>query len=118
MKITIIPQKNLIRGRTVDVVKSEGGLTLPEMDTRTRGVTIFVLIDAVGPDVTRYKPGQIVLPHNMNHIFVRGGFHQVILTEDEVWGVVEGIEERMISIGGAKPVESGNERVEVEGAPA
>jgi len=110
VKIKIIPQSDLIQGRTVDVVKSEGGLALPDLDSRTRGVTIFVLIDSVGPMVTKYRPGQIVLPHNMNHIFVRGGFHRVILKEDEVWGIVDGLEESMISIGGAPPTEPSNGR--------
>ena len=98
----IIPKKNQILGRTVDVVRSESGLELPATENNA---TIFVLIDAVGPDVTDpdYKEGAIVAPHHINHIYVRGGFHRIIFDDTEILGVVEGISEYEISIGGDPP---------------
>lgn len=105
----------MIQGRTVDVVRTPGGLTLPESDSR--GVTIFAIIDAVGPDVTKYRPGQVVLPHHINNIYVRGGFHQIIFNEDDVWAVVEDLDASVISFGGSPPSKS-NGQSEVEGAPA
>ena len=105
----IIPKKNQLVGRTVDIVQSVGGLALP--DAQNRGVTVFAVIDDVGPDVTEYKVGQIVLPHHLNHIYVRGGFHRVIFEDKEVLAVVEGLSEGQLSIGGAAPGSNGRAEV-------
>lgn len=105
--IKINPKKDLIVGRTVDVVKSAGGLALP--DSQHQNVTVFAIIDEIGPDVTGYEVGQIVLPHHLNNIFVRGGFHRIIFHASEIWAVVEGLSEDQLSVGGAPPAEtSGN----------
>jgi hypothetical protein len=113
--VKIIPDNNEIIGRIVDIVRSEGGLELP---ASKNNATVFAKIDAVGPDVTKYKPGQIVLPNHMSHIYVRGGFHRIIFTETETRAHVEELDEAQISIEGAPPPPARvNGRPEVSGEP-
>lgn len=85
MKIT--PKKNHLLGRVVDLTKSEGGLVLPNTSNK---VTVFILIDAVGPDVIDYKPGEIVLALKFNWIHMRGGQEpRVIFEESEIIAALE-----------------------------
>lgn len=99
----IIPKRDQVLGRTVDVVRSESGLELPATQNNA---TILVLIDAVGPDVKGYEPGQLVAPHHLNHIYMRGGFHRVIFSADEILAVVEDIATTQLSIDGGRPEEA------------
>lgn len=94
----IIPKKDQVLGRTVDVVRSVGGLELPATQNNA---TVLVLIDAVGPDVEGYEPGQLVTPHHLNHIYMRGGFHRVIFSADEILAVVEEVDQGQLSVDGA-----------------
>jgi len=102
--VKIIPKKDQVLGRTVDVVRSAGGIELPATQNNA---TVLVLIDAVGPDVKGYEPGQLVAPHHLNHIYMRGGFHQVIFSCDKILAIVEDVDEGQLSIEGA-PLVSGN----------
>lgn len=102
----VIPKKNQILGRIVDVVRTESGLALP---TAQNNATVFAIVDAVGPDVTEYAVGNIVLPAKMNHIYVRGGFHRVIFSDTEILGVVE-VSRNQLSIGGEEVVATNGSR--------
>jgi hypothetical protein len=93
----------MITGRTVDVTKSPGGLALPDS---MNNASVLALIDDVGPDVSAYKTGQLVLVQHMNHIYMRGGFHQLIFPDDEIWALVEDVDRKQLSIEGEE--ESGN----------
>jgi hypothetical protein len=101
--VNIIPKKDQVLGRTVDVVRSEGGLELPATQNNA---TVLVLIDAVGPDVKGYEPGQLVAPHHLNHIYMRGGLHRVIFAADEILAVVEDVAHKQLSVDGAPPEEA------------
>lgn len=94
----IAPRKNQILGRRVDLVKSAGGIDLPS--SQMKGVTVFVLIDAVGEDVTAYKVGQIVLAYRLNFIHLRGQSPRVIFPDAEIWAVIEDIPRELFSIEG------------------
>lgn len=84
------PKGKQVIGRIVDIVSTKSGISLP--DSQMKGVTIFVLLDEVGPEVTNYKAGEIVLPHHVNHVFLRGGtYHRVIFEDKEILGVMEDV---------------------------
>ena len=86
--MNIVPQGKQITGRCGSIVKTTGGLMLPE--TGLKGVTVFVQVEAVGPEATKYSAGQLLIVHKFNHIYLRGGvLHRVIFDVDEVLAVVE-----------------------------
>lgn len=98
----IVPKKSQVTGRVVDITMSKGGIVLP--DSQMKGVTIFVVLDAIGPDVKDYKVGDIVLPRHINHVYLRGGaFHCVIFEEADILATVEDVPFDQITIDG-KPV--------------
>jgi len=110
MKLT--PKKHQVVGRIVDFTMTKGGIVMP--DTQMKGVTVFVLLDAVGSEVTDYKPGDVVLPHHINHVYLRGGsFHRVIFEDKDILATIEDLPMDLISIDG-KPVEASTEIAEVE----
>lgn len=84
----IVPQHNQAVGRIVDFTKSAGGIDMP--DVPGQKPTIFVILDGVGSDVKDYTVGQIVLPHHVSHILLRGGqLGHVILDTKDILAVVE-----------------------------
>ena len=106
MKIN--PKKNQVIGRIVDIALTKSGIALP--DTQMKGVTIFVVLDRVGPDVTEYKAGEVVLPRHVNHIWLRGGvLHRVIFEDKDILATVEDVPIDQITIDG-KPVSVSEER--------
>lgn len=105
MKIT--PKKNQVLGTQVEIVATESGIVLPDQERMK--ASIFLLIEAVGPDVKGYKAGDVVLPHKTNQIFLRGGYHRLIMSEDDILAVVEDLPLDRLSVGGKplKPAEDG-----------
>jgi len=116
--VKLVPKKNQVTGRIVDIVVTKSGIALP--DTQMKGVTVFVLLDKVGPDVKDYKPGDIVLPHHINHVYLRGGaFHRVIFKDEEILGTMEDVDLDQMTIDG-KPASQmvDLDQMTVEGKPA
>lgn len=116
----IIPEGKEMLGRRVEIVRTQAGIVLP--DSQNQGVTKFVLIDAVGDGVTKYKPEQIVLPHHLNFIHLRGGFTRVLCNEDEIRASIELTpqERAALSIEGGEPTTPSNgerQQQEVQGEP-
>lgn len=110
--MNVKPKRNQVVARTVDVVKTKGGLELPSMQNNA---TVFALIESVGSEVTDpdYVPGALVVPHHFNHIYVRGGFHRIIFPDTEILGVVSDVDRAQLAIDGET---SSNGQQEVRGA--
>ena len=102
-EIRFIPQRNQILGTQVEITTTVSGIVLP--DQQGMKASIFVLIESVGPDVRDYKPGDIVLPYKSNQIFLRGGYHRLILEDKEVLAVAENLPLDRLSVGG-KPLKA------------
>jgi len=102
-EIRFIPQRNQILGTQVEITTTVSGIVLP--DQQGMKASIFVLIESVGPDVRGYKPGDIVLPYKSNQIFLRGGYHRLILEDKEVLAVAENLPLDRLSVGG-KPLKA------------
>jgi hypothetical protein len=66
------PKRNQILGRVVLSKRPSSKISLLD---ETKGVTKFVLIDAVSPEAAAagYQVGDIVLPRAMNSLFLNGG---------------------------------------------
>jgi hypothetical protein len=102
--VKLIPKRNQVVGHVVDINATKSGIALP--DTQMKGVTIFVQIESVGSDVKDYKEGDIVLPHHINHVFLRGGtFHRVIFKDEEILGVIEDVSLDQMTIDGKPAVQ-------------
>ena len=102
-EMRFIPQRNQILGTRVEITTTVSGIVLP--DQQDMKASIFVLIESVGPDVRGYKPGDIVLPYKSNQIFLRGGYHRLILEDKEVLAVAENLPLDRLSVGG-KPLKA------------
>lgn len=81
------PKGPYIVGKIVDVVRTAGGLKLPE--SQLRNVTVMMRVERVGELVTRCKPGDLIVYLKMFHVFLRNGFHTAVVHNDEVVSVVE-----------------------------
>jgi len=90
-------------GRVVDIIQTKGGLELP--DGEIKGVSIFVLVDVVGPDVTKVKKGDVVLPKHGDHAWFRDGTHYLIVDEQNVRCVVEDLDPRQLAVEGERRVD-------------
>lgn len=80
--MVIRPHGKVIFGRVLDFVVSDGGLELPS--ERVTNVTVFMVVDLVGPDVTKCKPGDVILYLKGNHIYTRDNWHRLVATDDDV----------------------------------
>ena len=94
----VVPKKDQVLGRRLHLVKSEGGIDLPDSDWK--GVTVFVVIDAVGEDVVGYAPGEVVLPHALNFIHLRGHKPLVIFAQDKILAAIEDVDMSLFSAEG------------------
>jgi co-chaperonin GroES (HSP10) len=105
--VKFIPQHNQILGVQVEITETESGIVMP--DQQAIKASIFVLIQAVGPEVKDYKVGDIVLPYKSNQIFLRGGYHRLIFEDKEVLALAQDLPLERISVGGKplKPAENG-----------
>jgi co-chaperonin GroES (HSP10) len=92
------PLGKVIVGRLVDITKSKGGLELPT--SQVKNVTVFLLVDSVGPDVTKCKPGDIVLYQKMGHVWTRDGTHFGLAEEDDIKCIVKELDPATIVIEG------------------
>ncbi len=99
--VKFVPQRNQILGTQVEITATEGGLVMP--DQQGMKASIFVLIEAVGPDVKDYKVGDVVLPYKSNQIFLRGGYHRLIFEDKEVLAIAKDLPLNRLSVGG-KPL--------------
>lgn len=106
MKIT--PKRNQIIGTQVEITLTASGILMP--DQQGMKASIFVLVEAVGEAVKGYKPGDVVMPYKTNQIFLRGGYHRLIMAEDDILALVEDLPLDRISVGGKplKPDADGN----------
>lgn len=92
------PRGKMIVGRVVDTNKTEGGLHLATSEIRN--ITCFLLVDAVGPEVAQTKVGDIVLYKAGNHIWWRGGYHRLLVHEDEIMCDIEDLDMSTVLING------------------
>jgi len=90
-------------GRIVDIISTKGGLELP--DAEIKGVTVFVLVDAVGPDVTKVHKGDVIVPVHLNHAYFRDGTHYAVVDEDKVKCIVEDLDPRQLAVEGERRVD-------------
>ena len=95
------PINKVIIGRMVDICRTAGGLELPT--SQIKNVTVFVLVESVGPGVTVCKPGDILLYRHMGHVYLRDGSHWAILEEENILCHVEDIEADRVTIEGEPP---------------
>ena len=56
-RMKLEPMANQIVGRIVRAAAHKSGIVMPDSD-RTKGESVFVKVDCVGPDVRRAKPGR------------------------------------------------------------
>jgi hypothetical protein len=96
--ISIKPAGKYATGRIIDIVQTKGGIELP--DTAVAKVTVFLLVDRIGPEVTKIAVGDVILYMTLNHVFLRDGTHVGIVHEDSLIGQVEGLDTDRIHIEG------------------
>ena len=96
----IKPNTKWIVGRIVDIDMSKGGLRLAASEIK--GVTVFLLVDEIGPDVKHAEVGQVIVYKTMNHILTRDGQHTAVVLDDNdnVGGTVEGLDMNRVTIAG------------------
>lgn len=88
------PVGSNIIASVVDIDKSKGGLVLPT--NSGRNVTMLARVESVGPDVTRCKPGDVVVYHRCNFIILRDGTERITFLDSEVLCTVEGLDETRV----------------------
>lgn len=96
----VVPKKNVIAGRMLDVARTKGGIELPSGSDK---VSVLVLIDAVGPEVVDYKVGDVVSPLRVYKINLRGGLNTVVFKDEEVLAVVEDVPLDQFNVIGETP---------------
>ena len=74
------PKGKWLVGRIVDINQSKGGILLASSEVKN--VTVFLLVDQVGPDVKNAKIGDVILYKSMNHVFTRDGQHWGVVLDD------------------------------------
>jgi len=88
VNIELDPQANIIIARLIDMQRTESGIIMP--DTQIKGVTVFALVERIGPDVKRCKPGDVILPRAVEHCWLRGGtFHRALIQDEHVVAIVK-----------------------------
>lgn len=97
------PKADMLHGRILDVNKTRGGLALPDSDFKN--TTMLMLVDAIGPDVTRCKAGEVIVYRACNHIWLRDGTHVAMVKNEDVWATVEGLDPVTYSLEGDEPLE-------------
>lgn len=91
MKPTLIPKRDMIVARLIDMNKTEGGLTLPLSEMR--GVSVLARVESVGPDVKSCAVGDIIVPLAVGHCWLRGGLlHWALIEDKNVLCAVEGLD--------------------------
>ena len=103
--VKLTPLANNIVGRMVDISMSKAGLSLPT--GQVKNVTVFMLVDAIGPDVTKVKVGDIILYMSMGHVYLRDGTHYGVVNENNLIAVVADLDPNSITIEGEKKRENG-----------
>lgn len=100
--MNLVPQGKWLVGRVVDIDSTAGGLTLPQ--EQIKNVTVFLLVDAVGPEVQKAKVGDVILYKAMNHVFLRDGTHQGVVLDDSdnIIAIVCGLDTARITVAGKK----------------
>ena len=93
------PMADQIVGRIVRAAAHKSGIVMPDSD-RTKGESVFVKVDRVGPDVRRAKPGQIIVHRVCEHVWLRNGVHFVLVSDADVRAVVEEIDLSLFEIEG------------------
>jgi hypothetical protein len=76
-----LPHGKWIVGRVVDFDVSKGGIILA--GNEVKNITVFLLVDQIGPDVKRAKVGDVILYKVMQHVYTRDGSHQGVVLDDE-----------------------------------
>lgn len=102
----IKPVKNQIVGATIEITLTDTGIVLP--DRLGQKFTKFAHIWSVGPDVTDYKVGDVVLPYKSNEVHLRDGFECLIFEDKEVISFVKDLPLNRLSVGG-KPLKPGED---------
>jgi hypothetical protein len=77
------PLRGWVIGR-IAITRMSSAIIAPDV---TRGVTKFVLLEAVSPEAAKVglKPGDLVMAKTMHNIFLQGGkFHRVTFPIDEL----------------------------------
>lgn len=91
MNIDFEPSPERIIARLLVLNRTlSSGLVLPETDKK--GETVLVEVESVGTDVRSCKPGDIVAPLQVGHIWMLGGtIHRVKVEDKDVVAVVKGL---------------------------
>lgn len=108
----IIPKADQLVGRIVDMNRSKGGLVMPETKSMVN-VTMLLLVDDVGPDVQRCKPGDFIVYHQCHHVYFRDGTHYAMAVDKDVRAVVEGLDRAQLEIEGESKPPKGEARAAV-----
>jgi hypothetical protein len=105
-RFRIKPHTKWIVGRIVDINVSRGGIQL--VTGEVKGVTVFLLVDEIGPDVKHAKVGEIILYKTMNHVITRDGQRRAVVIDDadNIIGTVEDLDMEHATIIEDKPAPS------------
>ena len=105
----IVPKGKQVIGRLA-ITKVSERIVAPDA---TKGATKFVLVDAVSDEAAAagYKVGDLVLPHTLNNIFLRGGLeHRAVFSHEQILAVIEGVDfSDLVDIYGETFIPSGAE---------
>lgn len=99
----IVPKTDHVVGRIVDYRKTQGGLHLATSEIKN--LTVYLFVDAIGPDVTRCKPGDVVLYSAVGHVYTRTGEHLGIINEKAILGEVLDLDMSLMTINGKPALE-------------
>jgi len=81
-------------GRILDFKKTKSGIIIPGTNSQQgpSKTSIFVKIDAVGDEVTKYKIGDVVVPLQIGRIWLRDGVWKQVIFEDKlILAIVEDV---------------------------
>lgn len=95
----IIPQGDMITGRVAEVIKASGSSLL--LMSEQKKDTVLILVERVGPGVSLYKVGDLLLTLHFNHIYFRGGIeHRAIFDQKNVLAIIEDVSPEQLDIHG------------------
>jgi len=99
--VKIIPQGDMITGRVAEVIKASGSSILVMSEQKKD--TVLILVERVGPGVTLYKAGDLLLTLHFNHIYFRGGIeHRAIFDQKNVLALIEDVLPEQLEVHGSQ----------------
>jgi len=100
--LELVPQTKWIVGRIVDIDTTKSGLALAQSEMK--GVTVFLFVDKIGPDVKHAAVGDVILYKHMNHVWLRDGTHWGVVLDDQdnIVARVQGLDPNRVTVAGEK----------------